>query len=140
MGDNRMTRLQLKEISIAGLLIATMAVGLTGFIGTGLDVYNVSSNVGQGELDRLNKIQNSSSLASEASSNAQNVQAQADFFTTPNIIEVGKTVFSSIGVWQVFINVFVDVLGINQAGNWFKVLAVGALTISATFIFARRFL
>jgi len=135
-----MTRLELKEITIAGLMIATMAVGITGFIGTGLDIYNVEDNVDQGELDRLKQIQESSSLASNASTNAQNVQAQADFFTTPNIIEVGKTVFSSIGVWQVFINVFVDATGINMAGNWFKILAIGALTISATFIFARRFL
>ena len=135
-----MTRIELKEITIAGLMIATMAVGITGFIGTGLDIYNVEDNVDQGELDRLKQIQESSSLASNASTNAQNVQAQADFFTTPNIIEVGKTVFSSIGVWQVFINVFVDATGINMAGNWFKILAIGALTISATFIFARRFL
>lgn len=133
-----MTRLTLREITVSGLLIATLTVGLSGFVTEGLIKYDVEGNVDSGPLNQLKQVGNQTNIADRAQTRASGISAESNYFTLPNVVKTGRLVFDSIPILNTFISVFMNVTGLSMSGNWFLVLASGALTISVAFIFARR--
>lgn len=130
---------QLRNFVIGALMIATVSVGLTGFISQGLNQYSQTSNVDTDGIEKLDKIGNATDIADRAQQRAENVEAKSQFFTLPGLVKTFKLAFDSIGVWDVFISTAVNLLGLNIV-NWPAAFATGAVTIAVAFIFARRIL
>jgi len=137
MGDNTVT--QLVKFVIGALLVATVSVGLTGFISEGLNTYSKSSNVDTDGLKKLERVSNATDLADKAQQRAENVNAKSDFFTLPGLVKTFKLAFDSIGLWDIFISTSLNILGLNKV-SWPAAFATGAVTIAIAFIFARRIL
>lgn len=132
--------MRLQMVVISALLVATMSLGMTSFIGTGLNEYNNSGSVDTANMERLNKIQNATSITEKAKERASNVESKSNFFNLPGVVKTAKLTYDALGLWAVFIGVIMEVTGLNQApGNWPLTLATGALSVSITFIFIKRY-
>lgn len=120
-------------------MIATIMVGLTGFISEGLSIYQVSDNVDQGEIDRLKQIENSTSIARQAQNTAQGTGARPDFSSLPGVVDLFKLPFEAIPVIGLFLSTGLDVTGLSAAhGGWIYTLAITFVTLTVAFIFAGR--
>lgn len=130
---------QLYSYVIGALMIATLTVGLTGFISEGINVYGVNSNVQQGQLSKLKQMDNQTNLATKAKQRAENVNAKSNFFTLPGLIKTFKLAFQSIGLWDIFFTTSTNILGLQQAtGNWLVVLASASIMVLIAFKFGGR--
>ena len=131
----------LKQWALAGVFIATLMIGLTGFISTGLSTYQVTDKVDQGELQKLEKVENSTSIAQEAQRRAQQAEARSNFFTLPNIVNLLRLPFEAAPLLEQFANIAMEVLGLHHAPQqWPKMLVGSFILISIAFAFARRVL
>jgi len=131
--------MDLKQWALAGVLIATVMVGLTGFISEGVSLYNVSDKVDQGELDKLEQIENSTSIARDAQRRAESINTRPDFSTLPGVIQILKLPFESIPVIGLFLSTLMDLTGVSAAhGGWPFTLAMAFVTVTIAFLIARR--
>lgn len=131
----------LRSWAIAAVMITTMSIGVTGFITTGIAQYDVSGNVQDSDIDRLETLQNSTSIAQQAQTQAEEAEARSNFFTLPSIVNLLRLPFESIPIWQEFIGTIFDVTGLDMApGGWPSVLAISVITIIIAFKFAGRVL
>lgn len=121
----------------SAILVATITVGITAFIGTGLAEYNVDQNVDQSELEKLEKIENATSITQKAESNAQNIQGRQNFFTLPNVVSTLKLPFEAAGLWKVFIGTIFEITDLNLA-NWAQTLILAVISSSVAFMIVRR--
>jgi len=131
--------MKLRTVVISALLVATMSAGVTSFISDGLTEYGVENNVDTGELEKLEKIENATSITRKAQERASNVESKSNFFNLPGVFKTAKLTYESVGLWDVFIGIILNITGLNQAaGNWIGTLAIGSLTVSVTFILITR--
>lgn len=120
-------------------MIATVMVGLTGFISEGVSIYNVGGNVDSNELNKLEQIENSTSLATDAQQRATSANAVKDFTALPGVIEILKLPFEAIPVIGLFVQTSMDVTGLSSAhGGWPFALIMAFVSMSIAFLFARR--
>jgi len=130
---------QLRDWAIAGVFIATLMAGITGFITTGLSQYGVTDNVDTGQLEQLEKIENSTSIAQEAQRRAEQAEARSDFFTLPNIINLFRLPFESVPLIEQFAGVVIQVTGLHYApGQWPLILVGSIVVIVVAFRFGGR--
>jgi len=121
----------------SAILVATITVGITAFIGTGLTQYNVSENVDQSELEKLEKIENATSITNKAEENAQNIQGRQNFFTLPNVVSTLKLPFEAAGLWNVFIGTIFEITDLDLA-NWAQTLVLAVISSTVAFMIVRR--
>jgi len=133
--------MNLQRWAYGGVFISAVMIGLTGFITTGIAEYGVTDNVDNGEMQKLEDIQESTSIAQDAQERAEQAEARSNFFTLPNIVNLLRLPFEAIPVWEEFISVAMDVTGINNAPqNWPMMMASSFLVITVAFKFAQRVL
>ena len=133
--------MKLQRWAYGGVFITAVMIGLTGFITTGIAEYGVTDNVENGEMQKLEDIQESTSIAQDAQERAEQAEARSNFFTLPNIVNLLRLPFEAIPVWEEFISVAMDVTGINNAPqNWPMMMASSFLVITVAFKFAQRVL
>jgi hypothetical protein len=131
--------MKLRTVVISALLVATMSAGITGFISDGLSEYGVQNNVDTGSLDKLEKIENATSITKKAQERASNVESKSNFFNLPGVFKTAKLTFDAVGLWDTFISIILSITGLNAAhGGWIGTLAIGALTVTVTFILITR--
>lgn len=131
--------MKLKDYVIGALLVATMTVGVTSFISTGLSEYGVQNNVNQQELDKLEKIENVTSITTKAKGRASNIESKSNFFNLPGVVKTGKLTFDALKLWDIFVGVIIDVTGLNNAaGNWPMIFLSATMSVSVAFIFVKR--
>lgn len=132
--------MKLRMIVISALMVATMSIGLTSFIGDGLNEYDTSSQVNQDNLKQLQKLENATSITQKAQQRAANVESKSNFFNLPGVVKTAKLTFDAVGLWSIFLNIISKVLGLNAApSNWPVLLATGTLGVSVSFIFVKRY-
>jgi len=133
--------MKLHMVVVSALLVATMSVGMTGFISTGLTQYNdTTSDVDVSGMEKLEKIENATSITQKAKERASNVESKSNFFNLPGVVKTAKLTFDAVGLWGMFLSTIVEILGLNNAPqNWPKLLALGSLSVTVTFIFIKRF-
>lgn len=133
--------MNLMKWAYGGVFIATVMTGLTAFIISGISVYGVTDSVDTGELDKLEKIENSTSIGQEAQRRAEQAEARSNFFTLPNIVNLLRLPFEAVPIWELFISTGLDILGINQApDNWPMLMGSAFIVITIAFKFANRVL
>jgi len=133
--------MKLQRWAYGGVFVKAIMIGLTGFITTGIAEYGVTDNVDSGEMQKLESIEDSTSIAQQAQERAEQAEARSNFFTLPNIVNLLRLPFEAIPLWEEFISVMLDVTGVNNAPqNWPMVLASSFLVITVAFKFARRVL
>lgn len=131
--------MKLRMVVISALLVATMSLGVTSFIGDGLTEYGVSNNVDTASMERLEKIENATSITNKAQERASNVESKSNFFNLPGVFKTAKLTFDAVGLWDTFISIILDITGLNKApGNWIGTFVLGSLSISVTFILITR--
>lgn len=131
--------MKLKNIVISALAVVFMTVGLTSFIGTGLNEYNVSSNIDQTQFEQLEKIENATSISTQAGDKAANVESKSNYFNLPGVVKTGKLTFQALQLWDEFFTIIMDITGLDHAAqDWPLRLATSVMTVSVAFIFARR--
>lgn len=129
----------LRKYAISGVMIVTLAIGLTGFIAGGLEIHGLSGQVDTQELGELQDLQNSTGIAQTARERSENLEARSEFFSLPGVVNTLRTVFASIPIWQTFIGVTIETLGIQHATqNWPELLAVSALLIAVSYKLVMR--
>jgi len=132
--------MKLRMVVISALMIATMSVGMTQFISDGLSEYGTSSQVNQENFQKLQKLENATSITTKAQDRAENVESKSNFFNLPGVVKTAKLTFDSIGLWEQFLGIIAEILGLDAApGNWPVLLATGTLGVSVSFIFVKRF-
>jgi len=132
--------MKLRMIVVSALLLASMSIGMTSFISTGLTEYGVQNNVDTSSMENLQKIENATSLTQKAKQRASNVESKSNYFNLPGVIKTAKLTFDAVGLWNTFINVIVKIIGLNHApGNWPVLFATGSLGVSVAFIFIKRY-
>lgn len=132
--------MKLQHFVIAALVVATMSVGLTSFISTGLTEYGVSDNVDTAGMQKLEKMENATSITTKAKDRAANIESKSNFFNLPGVVKTGKLTFDALKLWNIFINTIVQILGLNHAARgWPAILATGTLGVTVSFIFVKRF-
>jgi len=132
--------MKLRNFVVAALAVATMSVGLTSFMSTGLEEYNVSDNVDTGGMQKLEKIENATSITTKAKDRAASVESKSNFFNLPGVVKTGKLTFDALKLWNIFINTIVQILGLHHAARgWPALLATGTLGVTVSFIFVKRF-
>lgn len=132
--------MKLQSVVITSLLIATMSIGLTSFISTGLTEYGVQNNVDQSEFKKLQKLENATSIATKASERSSNVESKSNFFNLPGVVKTGKLTFEALGLWNHFFTVIMSVTGLNAApAGWPALLITSVLGVMVSFIFVKRF-
>jgi len=133
--------MKLHMVVISALLVATMSLGMTSFISTGLSEYSdTTSDVDVSGMKKLDKIENATSITQKAKERASNVESKSNFFNLPGVVKTAKLTFDAVGLWGTFLQIIIEILGLNNApGNWVKVLALGSLSVSVTFIFIKRY-
>lgn len=132
--------MKLRNVVISALLIATMSVGMTQFISDGLSNYDTSSKVNQENFEKLEKLQNATDITTKASERASNVESKSNFFNLPGVVKTAKLTFDSVGLWEQFLGIIAEILGLDAApGNWPVLLGTGTLGVSVAFIFVKRF-
>jgi len=133
--------MNLKRWAIGGVFITTLMIGLTGFITTGIAEYGVTDNFQNGELDKLEDLEESTSIAQEAQKRAEQAEARSNFFTLPNIVNLLRLPFESVPIWESFLGTAMEVTGIYLApGNWPMLLFGSFVIITIAFKFANRVL
>lgn len=131
--------MNLRRIAIAGVMITTLSAGFVGIILQGLSVHGLSGEVSTGELEELQKLQNSTDIAQTARERSESAEARSSFFSLPAVVNTFKTVFQSIPIWQTFFSVSAEVLGLQHArANWPMILVVSALLITIAYGLANR--
>lgn len=132
--------MKLEMIVVSALLIATMSIGLTSFISTGLTEYDVQNNVDTSSMKNLQRLENATSITQKAKDRASNVESKSNYFNLPGVVKTAKLTFDAVGLWNLFINIIVQIIGLNHApGNWPVLFATGSLGVSVAFIFVRRY-
>jgi len=132
---------QLRKWAIAAVMLTTMSIGITGFITTGIAEYDVAGNVQSSNVDRLEELEKSTSIAEQAQTQAEQAEARSSFFTLPSVVNLLRLPFESLGIWQTFIGIGFEFTGLNMApGGWPSILAISAITIIIAFRFAGRVL
>ncbi|MFB6192651.1 MAG: hypothetical protein ABEK00_00195 [Candidatus Nanohaloarchaea archaeon] len=132
--------MKLRMVVISALLLASMSIGLTSFISTGLTEYGVQNNVDTSNMQKLQKIENATSMTQKAKRRAANVESKSNYFNLPGVIKTAKLTFDAVGLWNVFINIIVKIVGLNHApANWPVLFATGSLGVSVAYIFVKRF-
>lgn len=120
----------LRKWAIGGILLAMLSVGVTGVITGTLAVHGMNSQVDTSELEELSSLQNRTGISETAQQSAEDVEARSEFFSLPGVVNTLRTVFDSIPVWQTFITVAIDILGLGNAhGNWIQILAASSVLI-----------
>lgn len=133
--------MMLRKWAFGAVMISTVMIGLTGFITEGISMYGVSDNVDQGQLQQLEQVQNSTEIAQQAQQRAEQAEARSNFFTLPNIVNLLRLPFQAVGMWELFIGVSMQTLGLNLAPqNWPMMLASSFIIITIAYKFAQRVL
>jgi hypothetical protein len=131
---------KLHMVVISALMVATMSIGLTSFMGTGMNQYDTSSKVNTTNMERLNRIENATSITQKAKNRAANVESKSNYFNLPGVVKTAKLTFDAVGLWNTFLVIIIEILGLNHApSNWPLLLATGSLGVSVTFIFIKRY-
>jgi len=129
----------LSKWAIGGVMIVTLGLAVTGLITETLQIHGLGNQVSTEELGELERLQNSTGISQTAQRQAEGTTAETDFFSLPGVLNTFRTVFESIGIWEVFINVGVDILGIQHAtNNWPEILAVSAIMIMISYRFVKE--
>lgn len=131
----------LKQYAFTGVIIATVMIGLTGFISEGLAIYNVTGNVDTGELSKLESIENSTSIAADAQKRASSINTRQDFSTLPGVLQILKLPFEAVPIIGKFIGTSMNILGLSSAYGatpWPYTLAISFVTITISFMILRR--
>ena len=133
--------MKLQKWAMGGVMIATVMVALTGFITSGIAEYSLDNNFKSGGLDKLENLEESTSIAEDAQDRAEQAEARSNFFTLPNIINLMRLPFEAIPLWEQFAGVAIEVSGLSYMhGNWLVTLFSSFALISVAFIFAKRVL
>lgn len=132
---------QLRKFAIGAVMLTTISIGITGFITAGLAEYDVAGNVQSSDIDKIEELQNSTSIAKKAQTQAEQAEARSNFFTLPSVVNLLRLPFESIPIWQTFLGILAEFTGINMApGQWPMVLAVSVITILIAFRFGGKVL
>jgi len=137
--------MKISDWVVGAVTIAMLTIGVTGFISDGISVYQVSDNVDMGELEKLQTETNTqldnTNLADNARQRAENVESKSNFFTLPGLINTFKLGFQSIGIWDSFARISLNILGLGAAhGGWPRLLITSIIGILVAFKFAERVL
>jgi len=133
--------MNLQKWAMGGVMIATVMVGITGFITSGIAQYSVDSNFQSGDLDKLENLEDKTSIAKDAQQRAESAEARSNFFTLPNIVNLLRLPFEAVPLWESFAAVAIDVTGLSYMhGNWLITMFSSFAVIAIAFAFASRVL
>jgi len=133
--------MNLENWAMGGVFIATIMIALTGFITSGIAQYDVAGNFEDGKLDKLEDLEQSTSLAQDAQQRAEQAEARSNFFTLPNVVNLLRLPFEAIPLWESFVGVTISVTGLSYAhGSWLTTMFGAFALITVAFAFARRVL
>jgi hypothetical protein len=133
--------MNLQKWAMGGVMIATVMVGLTGFITSGIAEYSLDSNFQSGGLDQLENLEEKTSIAQDAQDRAEQAEARSNFFTLPNIVNLLRLPFEAVPLWESFAGVALNVSGLGfMHGNWLITMFSSFALIAVAFGFARRVL
>jgi hypothetical protein len=131
----------LQKWAMGGVFITTIMIALTGFITSGITEYQVSSNFQDGEMDKLEELESSTSIAKDAQQRAEQAEARSNFFTLPNIVNLLRLPFEAVPLWESFVGVTISVTGLSYAhGQWITTMFGSFALIAVAFAFAKRVL
>jgi len=131
----------LQKWAMGGVMIATIMIGLTGFITSGIAEYSVSDNFQSGNLNELEDLEESTSLAQDAQDRAEQAEARSNFFTLPNIVNLLRLPFEAVPLWESFIKTGLQISGLGfMHGNWLVTMFSSFALIAIAFAFSKRVL